>query len=490
MTRPGGLNDLDLVRSVEQRLAGHPSFGDTRRIVSRAQRRHEFAVEILAGVLSGGAALVPTLLDGNANRTTRDPVVRLVLEDFLRRLERDAAADWSDLESVLAQVGDRLIRSNDLLPTQVDDELTLRAGTRGQIWIASWTAEPGPLLRRLRQAIVDQFIGHNRLSGQLCRADTGTARSVDRAGRLLAALLPRLGDEVVEHIAAITLLRATGTEGRQVSAAGGDLVPGTVVLDPDLLDSPWDSAGVLLHEALHLKMFDISRVFSLVSSPQAAVAIPWRRDIRWDTRRVLFAFHVYAHMILLQAAAAVGTDDLVNEFGEPPPNIAVSRGAGDEYHTATQRFRYLGDQLTNEAADHLTSDGRRLVGWLIDTTAPLTGWRPAQRTTREPAGRIASDDRTPVGTFVQSPGLVIRPEPELELALVFAPAQRALHCLNLNAWAVFHLCDGSRKIEADYLGLVSERLGPSEASRHLRLALSQLENKGLIRPVDRGGDLS
>jgi hypothetical protein len=83
---------------------------------------------------------------------------------------------------------------------------------------------------------------------------------------------------------ALGLMRVRGSEGRQLSAAGGDLVPGTVVVDPTELADPWTAASTLLHEALHLRLFDISRVHSLVVRPGRA-PIPWRRG-SWEIRRV------------------------------------------------------------------------------------------------------------------------------------------------------------------------------------------------------------
>jgi hypothetical protein len=355
------------------------------------------------------------------------------------------------------------------------------------------TGQPGPLLRRLHKAMVDQFIGHNELSGQLLPADSAAARSIHQAGELLTAVLPRLGSGVIDHITAVGLLTGAGPEGRQLSAAGGDLVPGTIVLNPCLFESAWTTAGILLHEGLHLKAFDITRSFSLVSAPHVMVAIPWRH-VRWDMRRVLFAFHVYAHVALFQAAAAYRERELGDRFGSPPENVAVSRGATGTYASAVQRALFLGEQLAGRLAENLTSDGRRFVGWLLESTAPLTGWRPPTGSdlASRPAARGVGgpgESSPPIPPYARAVGIVVRPVPELEIAFAYNPGNRALSCLNLNAWAVSELCDGQADIESDYRDLVCARLSPAEASRQLRLALGQLTTHGLIETTE-GGDPS
>lgn len=491
MTLPG--RDASAVWAAEEKLARHPAFGESERIQRRMYERYRFALEILGARSAGVADSVPSLADGDADRIWRDPVVRRTLEDGLQYLERGETEALDDLTSVLDLARDRLTRSRDLLPAQVEDDLVLRAGPAGRIWLPSMTGQPGPLLHRFHEAMADKFIGHNKLSGQFRPADPAAARSIHQAAGLLTAVLPRLGNGVLGHIAAVGLLTGAGPEGRQLSAAGGDPVPGTIVMNPCLLESTWATAGILLHEGLHLKAFDITRSFSLISGPHVMVEIPWRR-VRWDVRRVLFAFHVYAHVALFQAAAAYRDAELSDRFGSPPENAAVGRGATGTYASAVQRALFLGEQLEGRLAENLTSDGRRFVSWLLESTAPLTGWRPASRRdlAAGPAARCTGgpgESGPPVPRYARTAGTIVRPLPELEIAFAYNPGDRVLSCLNLNAWAVLELCDGRASIEPDYRDLVGARLPPAEASRQLRLALSQLTTRGLIETTE-GGDPS
>jgi hypothetical protein len=483
--------DADAVWAAEEKLARHPAFGDAERIQRRTHARYRFAVEILGTRSASIAESALSLTDGDADRMWRDPVVRKALEEGLQRLERDEANAPDDLAIVLDLARDRLTRSRDLMPTQFEDDLVLRAGPGGRIWLPSMTGQPGPLLSRLRKAMIDKFIGHNELSGQFQPADSAAARSIDQAGELLTAVLPQLGDGVLDHIAAVGLLTGSGPKGRQLSAAGGDHVPGMIVLDPSLLESVWTTAGILLHEGLHLKAFDITRSFSLLSAPPVMVEIPWRHA-HWPVRRVLFAFHVYAHVALFQAAAAYRAAELSDRFGVPPENVAVSRGAAGTYASAVERAQFLGARLAGDLEDGLTADGRRFVGWLLESTAPLVNWRrPSESNlaTRPSAGGAdeLGESSPPVPRYVRPAGIIVRPVPDLEIAFAYNPGDRVLSCLNLSAWAAFELCDGRADIESDYRDLVRARLRPAQASHQLRLALRQLTARGLIEMTE-GGD--
>ena len=483
--------DADAVWAAEEKLARHPAFGESERIQRRTHARYRFALEILGTRSSSVAESAAGLADGDADRMWRDPLVRKALEDGLQRLERDETEALDDLAIVLDLARDRLTRSRDLLPTQVEDDLVLRAGPGGRIWLLSMTGQPGPLLSRLHKAMVDKFIGHNELTGQFQPADSAAARSIHQAGELLTAVLPRLGNGVLDHIAAVALLTGVGPKGRQLSAAGGDHVPGMIVLDPSLLESVWTTAGTLLHEGLHLKAFDTTRSFSLVSASPVTIEIPWRHA-RWDVRRVLFAFHVYAHTALFQAAAAYREEELSDQYGGLPENVAVSRGTAGTYASAVERAQFLATRLAGDLDDSLTADGRRFVGWLLESTAPLISCQPpspSKLAAREPVGD-ADEPAEPsprLARYARPPGILVRPLPDLEIAFAYNPADRALSCLNLSAWAAFELCDGRIDLESDYRDLVRAKLRPAQASQQLRLALLQLTARGLIETTE-GGD--
>ncbi|HWM84689.1 MAG TPA: PqqD family peptide modification chaperone [Kofleriaceae bacterium] len=80
-------------------------------------------------------------------------------------------------------------------------------------------------------------------------------------------------------------------------------------------------------------------------------------------------------------------------------------------------------------------------------------------------------------------GVRLRPLPELECLLAFSPTTRTLHWLNLNAWAIFELCDGSRtdaEVAAAYAEALEGKLSADEVSRQVAESLATLSTSGLI----------
>src|ERR1022692_3728819 len=114
---------------------------------------------------------------------------------------------------------------------------------------------------------------------------------------------------------------------------------------------------------------------------------------------------------------------------------------------------------------------------------------PSKPAAREPVGD-ADEPAEPsprLARYARPPGILVRPLPDLEIAFAYNPADRALSCLNLSAWAAFELCDGRIDLESDYRDLVRAKLRPAQASQQLRLALLQLTARGLIETTE-GGD--
>ena len=85
-------------------------------------------------------------------------------------------------------------------------------------------------------------------------------------------------------------------------------------------------------------------------------------------------------------------------------------------------------------------------------------------------------------TWTRSPGLRLRPVPELACCLVYVPRPPALHGLNLTSWLVLSLCDGRAEaaIAKDYFDAVRPVGGPGTTRSALEGALLQLEALRLI----------
>src|SRR6185437_8886738 len=436
--------DAGAICRSEELLAGHPDFGDADLIWRRAEARLRFAVEVVGEQLPGVSDVLGMVAGkGCLPQVLRDPLVRMATEAALQRLALGGlgaphGADGpGDLVEVLGQAAAGAIPGDDRVPTQIDEGCGLRAGPGGWIWLLGFPGSPGPLAGRLERECAENFIELAGRTGELNPDTKRTAELADLACDLLGSVLPELAPQVIRHVTALGMVTATGQDGVMLSAAGGAPLPGLVMIRPGQLDQPWDAAGRILHEALHLKLFDICVSCSLIANPGSGTGVPWR-PARWDIRRVLAAFHVYAHLTLFQAAARTHGRRLAEKFGDPPDNPGVSSSPHRGYQRPEQRLRYLAEQLTGPLADDLTLAGRRFVAWQLDAIAPLTGWQISHARPDHPA----ATDAHPAAGYERARGIVARLDPQAKSGLVFNPGSGLLHVVNLAGWVAFNLCDG------------------------------------------------
>ncbi len=483
--------DESLIAQAEALLTSHPDFGVTSLIRERASARLRFALQILGERAPGAGRAVAELDEcGYLPHVLRDPVVRMATEAALQRLYHGQPESLAELEQVLVQARACAAPGEDRVPTQAAEGTGLVAGPDGGLWMPGFpgSGRPGAadLPDRLAQACTENFISRAGRTGELNPGTDHSAAQVSAACEVLAGVLPVLGPAVIGHVTAVGLITAQGSDGAMLSAAGGAPVPGIIVIRPSGLERPWDAAGRILHEALHLRLFDISMCSALIADVDAGAQVPWR-PVRWDLRRIVAAFHVYAHLAVFEAATRSRQNRLVRRFGAPPANPGVSASENDDYAQPEQRLRFLGEQLTGPLAGNLTPTGRRFVRWQLDSIAPIVDWPagPAQAVRSADFRQRPSARAThPAQGYRQAEGIVVRRDQQAGLLLAFNPGRGALHVINLAVWVAFELCDGRDldAIRTSYADIVASKLSPADG-RHLAAALTQLRDAGLIEPA-------
>jgi hypothetical protein len=480
---------VDPIAHAEKLLAGHPDFGNAELIERRAAERLRFAWEILAERLPGIAALLPSILnDGAWPQLVRDPVVRRATGDAVERLHTGDLDDSDDLGEVLELAVNYITPGDRRVPSSIEEGARFWAGPGQQIWVLGFPTETGPLGSRLSRASVECFLEVPGLTGVLNPGTAHTVDLVDRAADLLTVLLPELGPGLLRHVTALgTITAESGLGGTLLSINGGSTAPGTIGIRPAELENPWNAAGRLLHESLHLRIFGINTYTPLFSNMKAAtetrIQVPWRTT-PWELRRILSAFHVYAHMMLFDRAAKLRGAALSDQFGNPPENPGVSILTDDSYAGPGKRLSYLAEQLLGPLAQGLTAAGRRFVQWQLAAIAPLTDVQlpPARR---DDAAADLPEPLSQAG-YEQAPGLKVRRCKDLGLLLAFNPSTRVLHSINPAGWIAFELCDGRMldELRTAYARVVSVKATDTRAAdRQLAAALTQLGRTGLIKPT-------
>ncbi|WP_187344907.1 aKG-HExxH-type peptide beta-hydroxylase [Cystobacter ferrugineus] len=374
----------EAIRTADRELTRHPVFGDSKRISALVLERYKFGLELFAERLPAVAALLPRLTEGGdarARRLYRDPLVRKVMEAAFKKLEQGAlAAPQTELEELLALAAEALERTDVDGPCEARMSRRFRVGPRQDIWVWNFAHAEDPILRELREGFDRVYSSRGTRPGRIIQPEEEQVARLDRACSLLTRVLPEVGPSALGHISSICLLEVEVEGGKMMSASGGDGIPSTVFMSPEQLRNPWDAAGHLLHEGLHLKLFDVVRAHTLVAPHSGPLEIPWR-NIPWSMVRAVFAFHVYAHIELYRAAADLADPVLLREFGEPGSYtdnrhaMSVSRNNRSvPYGLSVERTRFLGKHLRTTWAPWLTPEGLHLTRWLQQCMAPFVDW--------------------------------------------------------------------------------------------------------------------
>jgi len=87
-----------------------------------------------------------------------------------------------------------------------------------------------------------------------------------------------------------------------------------------------------------------------------------------------------------------------------------------------------------------------------------------------------------IGTPTRTPGLRLRPIPELGTCLAYTPSPPRLHTLNPLAWLIVELCDGSlgRDLQQDFLARSVPPLAAADALQQLQSGLAMLHDTGIL----------
>ncbi|WP_394842827.1 HEXXH motif-containing putative peptide modification protein [Pendulispora brunnea] len=367
-----------LVGTADETLVQHAQFGDSTKILAKVLARYRFGVDLFAERLPAVAQIasaVERLNDVDARRLFCDPLVRLKLEEAFSDLEGRRLASPHPLEAFLVRALEALPLG--LCESHMPSHWPIRSEHPKWLWAVADSDDAHA--RELHAAFDGIFAKDSKGGGGvLLNPDAASRRKIEEAIALLSTLLPHSGAAALRHIDAIALLQAKIEGGTVLSAAGGDVTPSTVFLSLEELGNPWDIAGCLLHEGLHMKLFDAGRSLALATAPAETIQVPWR-PVRWSIVRAVYAYHVYVHLSLFKAAALVAEKSTIEQFGNPADYVSrphamsvVNNGSVSRFGRSIDRARYLGEQLLGPWSHLLSAQGKSLVTWLSRALAPVS----------------------------------------------------------------------------------------------------------------------
>lgn len=491
------MQQSDVIRQVDGRLHHHEQFGDSARIVGRVVERYRFALEVLAqndDRLRHLAARVEGLDLASADLVFGDLLVRAELEAAIGRIEASgpAGASSESLPSLLGEALASITRSGGRGVARQAMERDFVVGPAGRTWV--WDLPDGPTRvgDSLRERIRAGFMPGAESHVEIIRPTPRMVEGLERACALLYRLVPEMAGSVFQHLHTIAVANIRGPRGRMLTGSGGDGTPCMIFIDPDELENPWDTAGHILHEGVHLKLSDLIRTGAIVTDDER-VELPWGRKTALSN--CIFAFHAYAHMQVFRAAVQHLGPACHADFGAPhryraPAHaMSVVNNAASPFARAEERLEHLYEQLSGPLSPRVTPYGRELIAWLWDAIRPLqplvsaAGDRPAPGA-ENGAGAPSAPARAPAPTrYQQSRGLSLRRSPPCEVLFALDPGSQKIVTLNLAAWLAFELCDGKTEHEVLSAYAASLGLGADSAWGQLAPALDGLVSSGMIERI-------
>ncbi len=351
--------------AVEQVLACEKPYGDDLHILDQSRDRLVRRLEHLAAHLPSAAELVRAVAASPAcdhRRLFTETTLRSAIGHAHKQLTPGpqrgpqllGLADCADIFTTAA----RYLRDGGT-DTPLQDGTLIRLGPEphhGWIW---HDEHPNDTYGRALRTLISTR--YRMLPGT---PDAGATAMLTTGVQLLEELLPSLAPSALHHTHLIGCVpNSTAFFG---SSSRPDL--GGMLLLNESMESPWWVAEHVLHESMHLKLYDLLDGETLMPSGGAMsvarpVVTPWNPSMAsganfWHTWRVLAAFHVYVHMALLSTMAERRARELEPTYGPVTGMLDSDR--------ARARARYLGHQLRTQELcwDELGPVGRGLAEWL------------------------------------------------------------------------------------------------------------------------------
>jgi hypothetical protein len=190
--------------------------------------------------------------------------------------------------------------------------------------------------------------------------ESGREAAIDTLRRAV----PRLSEDVLKCVPAIALYRGDLISGYSTVA------PLHIFVNARFFDNTLNAAELIQHECLHQKLTDVSVARDLVRTGYSdhtgpTVEVPWSvgedRTRHFSAERVMAAFHVYTHQVVLYTGLAAVS--VLGETYETVLNrLVLAWARAHHFLLATER---------EDIRAELGRDGLELAEWLHRSVAQM-----------------------------------------------------------------------------------------------------------------------
>ncbi len=374
--------------SVERAWTHNAPFGDWRyirqRVLESVSRRLDLSQRLFpqaAPVLER----IRALDDATAARVLEHPFLRATVFAATRHLKHPwRIITQEQVEQYLEELGILLAgdwKGGKLSSLFLLMEEDYEDAARHTLW--QWTGEQG---NRTLTGITPTVFLKTSPDSVFHHPTEEECQNLRQGIALLRELFPLLTPSILRHIDAIALV-STEPAGGEAAPPGSsplysdpfiscssDTSPGVVFVNPSVLTNPWYIAEIILHEGLHLKLYDVMATHNLLrpnyTQEEAAKLHPlWHISSEsWDVQRSLFAMHVYAHLALFFQRVARNFDALALRFG-----LLHVTDARLSMRRSLDRAHFLGMKLAEVGTQDLGPAGHLLLAQLQEMLLVLDG---------------------------------------------------------------------------------------------------------------------
>lgn len=374
--------------SVERAWAHNAPFGDWRyirqRVIESVSRRLDLSQRLFpqaAPVLER----IRALDDATAARVLEHPFLRSAVFAATRHLKHPwTVIAHEQVEQYLEQLGILLAggwKGGKVSSLSLLMEEDYEDAARHTLW--QWTGEQGD---RTLTGIIPTVFLKNSPNCVFHHPTAEESRNLGQGIALLRELFPLLTPSILRHIDVIALVSIESARGEAGPSGGNPLTtdpliscssdtsPGVLFVSPSVLTNPWYIAEIILHEGLHLKLYDVMATHNLFrpnyTQEESAQLHPlWHvSSASWDVQRSLFAMHVYAHLALFFQRVARNFDALAPRFG--PLHVIDARLS---MRRSLDRAHFLGIKLAEVGTRDLGPAGHLLLAQLQEMLLVLDG---------------------------------------------------------------------------------------------------------------------
>lgn len=373
------LKQDEVLLEVENALAIGQPFGDWRYIEGRLWMHYESRLKIL-GEYFPTAHILGTALQNKSTMARRkvlgDPIVRSAIDNALCHFKMGQGhVHLGELQEILSLANECVSNGSNIAPFDVGGQPVFRIGAEdyhGWVWHNERIDDAcGRHFRRL----FELHLGGAGLS--LRTPNNKTHQTIIKGARLLSQLLPDLARSALSHVRLVAVI----DHPPGFTSVTNPNLMGCVFFAPGVLNTPWQAAEYLLHEAMHLKFIDLEHTHSMLrhgykNAESIKVRPLWNRPDPfspqgWPANRVLTVLHVYTCLALFFISVERRAKDLLPVYGflgELQPAVSSRR--------AFDRAQYLANKA-READYDLGDAGRSFVQWLktilqvFDPSPPL-----------------------------------------------------------------------------------------------------------------------